>query len=146
MINRVEWSFLLLEDVLKDYSYHCIVKGFTPKTMKNKLKEYKQLSLYLKEKRAITELESITVHDLKAYIRQTQKDGLQPSSIKSMHKMIAAFFSGCVKEGYIKENLMKLVETPKQQKKIFKSFTVQEVQSMINAFSFKDYIEIRNKK
>jgi integrase/recombinase XerD len=66
-----EVVFLLeLEDVLEEYLYHCIAKGFTPKTMKNKRQEYKQLTYYLKEKRAIKELESITVYDLKAYIRQ----------------------------------------------------------------------------
>lgn len=101
--------------------------------------------LFLKEKRGITELENITVHDLKAYIRQKQKDGLQATSIQSLHKMIKAFFNWCVREGYLKENLMNNVEHPKLPKKILKTFTVEEVQSMINSFSFKGYIETRNK-
>lgn len=37
--------------------------------MKNKCQELKQLKQFLIEKRGITELESITVHDLKAYVR-----------------------------------------------------------------------------
>ncbi|MED4228123.1 tyrosine-type recombinase/integrase [Neobacillus cucumis] len=135
---------MLLEDVLEEYMYHCMAKGFSPKTMKNKRQDYKQLKQYLKGKRGITELESITLYDLKAYIRQKQKDGLQPSSIKAVHKMIKAFFNWCVEEGYIQENLMKSVETPKLPKKVLKTFTVQEVQRMINAFSNKDYIEVRN--
>lgn len=137
--------FVLLEDVLEEYMYHCEAKGFTAKTIKNKQQDYKQLMQFLLEKRAVTELESITIHDLKAYIRQKQKDGLQPSSIKSTHKIISAFFNWSVGEGYIKENLMKSVETPKQIKKIFKCFTVKEVHSMINSFSTNDFIEIRNR-
>lgn len=57
------------EDVLEEYLYHCQAKGFTAKTMKNKRQEYKQLKQFLNEKRAITELESITIHDLKVYVR-----------------------------------------------------------------------------
>ncbi|MEH6957758.1 tyrosine-type recombinase/integrase [Neobacillus drentensis] len=134
-----------LESVVEEYLYHCIAKGFTPKTLKNKRQDYKQLLQFLKNKRAVTELESVTVHDLKSFFREKQKDGLQATSIQSLHKMIKAFFNWCVSEEYLKENLMKFVESPKLPKKILKTFTVQQVQSMINAFSFKDYLEVRNK-
>ncbi len=84
--------FVLFEDVIEEYLYHCQAKGFTAKTMKHKKQEYKQLIIFLKEKRGITELELITVHDLKSYVRLKQNDGLQPQSIVSMFKMIKAFF------------------------------------------------------
>ncbi|USK36007.1 hypothetical protein LIT25_12410 [Bacillus sp. F19] len=51
---------MLLEDILEEYMCHCQAKGFTAKTIKNKRQEYKQLKNFLKEKRAITEIESIT--------------------------------------------------------------------------------------
>ncbi|MFY0802143.1 tyrosine-type recombinase/integrase [Peribacillus castrilensis] len=136
---------LLLEDVIEEYLYHCITKGYTKKTLINKRQEYKQLKLYLKEKRAITELESITLHDLKAYVRGKQQSGLKPQSIESMAKMVSAFFSWCVKEEYIKENPMKKVETPKVQKLVLKGFTLDEVTAMINAFTYKNYISARNR-
>ncbi|MEN8699581.1 tyrosine-type recombinase/integrase [Bacillus infantis] len=136
---------MLLDDVLEEYDYHCQAKGFTSKTLKNKRQEYKQLKAFLKEKRGIEELEAITLHDLRAYVRLKQKDGLQPQSIVSMFKMIRAFFSWCEKEGYLKENIAKKVELPKVPKKVLKGFTVEEVQNMIQAFSYKNYIETRNK-
>lgn len=34
---------MLFEDVLEEYIYHCLAKGYTPKTMKNKKQEFKQL-------------------------------------------------------------------------------------------------------
>jgi integrase/recombinase XerD len=136
---------LLFEDVLEEYLYHCQAKGYTEKTMKNKQQEYKQLKKFLMEKRGITELESITVHDLKAYVRLKQRDGLQPQSIVSMFKMIKAFFSWCEQEGYLKENIAKRVELPKVPKKVLEGFTVEEVQKMIDAFTYKDYLETRNK-
>jgi integrase/recombinase XerD len=136
---------LFLEDALKEYLYHCQAKGFTPKTMKNKRQELKQLKHYLINKRGITYLENVTTYDLKAYIRQKSKSGLQPQSIVSMFKMIAAFFSWCEKEEYLKENIAKKVETPKVPKKILKGFTPQDVQAMISAFTYKNYIDARNK-
>lgn len=82
---------------------------------------------------------------MKAYIRQKQKAGLQPQSIVSMYKMVSAFFNWCEKEEYIKENMMKKVETPKVPKKVIKGLEPQEVFSMIEAFSYKTYLECRNK-
>lgn len=136
---------MLLEDVLEEYLYHCQAKGFTNKTMKNKRQEYKQLRGFLIQKRAITELENITVHDLKAYVRTKQKDGLQAQSIVSMFKMIKAFFNWCESEGYLPVNIAKKVEVPKVPKKILKGFTKKEVMNMIESFSYNDYLETRNK-
>lgn len=143
-MGKVVFS-LEFEDVLNEYLYHCEAKGFTPKTMKNKRQEYKQLKHYLKEKRGIDQLENITVFDLKSYVRLKQKDGLKPQSIVSMFKMVSAFFSWCEKEGYMKENIAKKVDTPKVPKKLIQGFSVTEVQAMIDAFSYKNYLETRNK-
>lgn len=137
--------FVLLEDILEEYMYHCQAKGFTTKTMKNKKQEYKQLRIYLQEKRAIKDLETITVHDLRAYVRLKQKHGLKPQSIVAMFKMIKAFFSWCEREEYLEENIATKVELPKVTVKILNGFTVKEVQAMIDAFSYKNYIETRNK-
>lgn len=134
-----------LEDVLKEYFYYCQAKGFTEKTMINKRQELKQLKEYLVQKRAITELENITVHDLKAYVRLKQIAGLQAQSIVSMFKIIRAFFSWCEKEEYLKVNIASKVETPKVPRKVLTGFTMEDVHAMIDAFSYKTYLEARNK-
>lgn len=136
---------MLIEDALKDYKCYCQIKEFTEKTMKNKQQEYKQLKHYLIEKRGIKEIENVTKYDLQAYVRLKQKDGLQPTSIHSMFRMIKAFFSWCETQGYIQENIAKEVTLPKVPKKVINGFTSDEVQAMINAFSYKTYIECRNK-
>ncbi len=136
---------MLLEDVVKEYEYYCLAKGFTEKTMINKRQELKQLLKFLDEKRAVHELEGISFHDLKAYARFKQQSGLQPSSLVSMFKVIRAFFSWCVREEYLNENIAKKVDLPKQPKKVLKGFTVIEVDRMINSFTYKTYFEARNK-
>ncbi|WP_284037583.1 MULTISPECIES: YneF family protein [Neobacillus] len=85
---------MLLEDVIEEYLYHCLVKGFTDKTMKNKRQDYKQLLQFLKEKRAVTELESITVYDLKDRLlfRVLMQMGMKPSQ-KKINQMMQAMKS-----------------------------------------------------
>lgn len=134
-----------IEDVLEEYFYYCQAKGFTKKTMVNKRQELKQLKLFLLEKRGIKELEGISTHDLKAYMRLKQKGGLQAQSIVTMFKMIAAFFSWCEKEEYLTENIAKKVDMPKVPKKVLKGFEPKEVKAMIDSFNFKNYLEARNK-
>lgn len=137
--------FVLLEDALEEYKYHCLARGYTKKTMINKHQEYKQLKEYLITKRSITELENVTHHDLKAYVRQKQIAGLQPQSIISMSKQVIAFFNWAVKEGYLEENPMDKVTLPKVPKKMLQGFTPEEVRRMIDVWSNKDYLEVRNK-
>ncbi|MCA1025772.1 tyrosine-type recombinase/integrase [Cytobacillus kochii] len=136
---------MLFEEALDEYIVHCLARGYTPKTMKNKKQEYKHLKIFLVEKRGIRDLKNITDHDLKSYFRKKQKDGLQPQSIVSMYKMINAFFNWCVKEEYIEKNPMVKVERPKEPKKVLNGFTDDEVIAMINAFTTKTFLEARNK-
>lgn len=136
---------MLLIDALQEYEYHCLARNFTKKTMINKRQEYKQLKEYLINKRGTTKLDLITVHDLKAYLRQKQMAGLQPQSIVSMAKQIKAFFNWCVKEEYIERNPMDKVTLPKVPKTLLTGLTTQEVIAMMDCFNNKDYLEIRNK-
>lgn len=136
---------MLLEDILEEYRYHCLARNFTTKTMKNKRQEYKQLLEFLQQRRAITKLESITSHDLDAYIRTKRQKGLKPQSIVSMAKQVKAFFSWCVREDYLTENPMDKVTLPKLPKVLLTGLTTKEVVSMMDSFNNKKYLEVRNK-
>ncbi|MCP3026025.1 tyrosine-type recombinase/integrase [Halobacillus sp. A5] len=135
----------LVTDLIEEYLYHCMARGYTAKTMKNKRQEYKQFNTFLKERRGITEVENITVHDMKAYVRSKQLDNLQPQSIVSMAKNVKAFLNWCISEEYLNENPMTKVALPKVPKKVVEGFTYEDVNAMINAFSTKTMLEARNK-
>lgn len=72
------------------------------------------------DKRGISEFESITTYDLKAYVRFKQQAGSEPQSIVSMFKLIKAFFSWCEKEGYLKEKHSKESGDSKDSQEGFK--------------------------
>ncbi|MGX9930129.1 tyrosine-type recombinase/integrase [Virgibacillus salarius] len=136
---------MLLEDVLKEYEYHCQARNFTKKTMKNKRQEYKQLLEFLQNRRGITELESVTSHDLDAYVRTKRQKGLKAQSIVSMAKQVKAFFNFCVKEEYLTEHPMTKVTLPKLPKVLLTGLTTKEVVSMMESFNNKEFLELRNK-
>jgi len=136
---------LLLEDVINKYLYHCQAKGYSKKTMKNKRFELKQAQCYLQDKRGILSLDSVTVHDLRAYVRFKVQIGLKLQSTVTLFKVIRAFFSWCEKEEYIRVNPSIKVELPKVPKRIVEVLTTDEVYRMINAFSYKTYLEARNR-
>lgn len=136
---------LLLEDVINEYLYHCQAKGYTQKTMINKRFELKQAKYYLQDKRGILSLDNVTVHDLRAYVRFKVQSGLKPQSTVTLFKVISAFFSWCEKEEYIRENPSSKVELPKVPKRIVEGLTPDEVYRMINAFSYKTFLEARNR-
>ena len=93
---------MLLEEVTREYLYHCEAKGFTPKTMANKRLELKQFLKFLTNKRGITKLENVTTFDLKAYIRYKQSEGLKPQSVLTLYKMVSAFFNWCYRGIYLR--------------------------------------------
>lgn len=136
---------MLLEDIFKEYKYYCQARNFTKKTMINKRQEYKQLKEYLIFNRGITKIESVTHHDLQSYVRQKQTKGLKPQSIVSMSKQVKAFFNWCVTEEYLQINPMDKVTLPKVPKVLLTGLTTKEVVAMMNCFSNKDYLELRNK-
>ncbi|MEH6937689.1 tyrosine-type recombinase/integrase [Bacillus sp. JJ664] len=136
---------MLLEDVLEEYFYYCQAMGFTKKTMINKRQELKHLRIYLKEERGIIEFEQITLLELRTYARVKTQSGLQPQSIVAMFKLISAFYSWCVKEEYIEKNIASKVDLPRVPQKVLKGFTIEEVQAMVEAFTYKNYLEARNK-
>ena len=136
---------LLIEDLLEEYIFDNLTKGFTEKTIKNKRHEFKHFLFFMTEKRGIKEIDHITSHDIKAYIRVKQQAGIQQQSIVSMLKMVKAFLNWCVKEEYLKENPMNKVDMPKVPKKVISGFENHDVVRMINAFGYHDYFEARNK-
>lgn len=136
---------MFLEDLLEEYFYYCQAKGFTKKTIINKRQELKHFRIYLKDERGIIEFEKITLLELRAYARFKTQQCLQPQSIDAMFQMIRAFYSWCVKEEYIEKNIAIKVELPRVPQKVLKGFTIEEVQSMVDAYSFKTYLVARNK-
>ncbi len=60
---------------------------------KDNAEQKQECKQFKKDKRGVIELESISIHDLRTYVRNKQNQGLKPQSIVAMFKVIRAFFS-----------------------------------------------------
>lgn len=112
--------------------------------MKNKKQEYSQLKRWLEE-RDITKLNDITTDVLQDYHTSKLERGLMPHSVVSTSRQVKAFFNWCLSENYITENPMDKVNLPILRKQVVETFTSKEVVKLIECFSYKNYIEARNK-
>ncbi|MEK3886819.1 hypothetical protein [Bacillus sp. FSL K6-3431] len=104
---------LSLREAIEEYKILCKVRNFTKKTMINKIKEAKQLTVLLENNHGITQLNQITTHVMKASLRMKRQAQLQPHSIHSMAKMIKALFNWGLTAEYVTENPLDKVDLPK---------------------------------
>ncbi|PEX83693.1 hypothetical protein [Bacillus cereus] len=65
-----------LEEVIEEYVYHCIAKGFIQKTIKNKRQEMKQLKRFLMDEKRISKLKSENNLHQKAYMKLENEEAL----------------------------------------------------------------------
>lgn len=131
-------------DVLREYYYVCYSRDYTKKTMKNKKQEHSQLKKWLDEK-DITKLNDITTEVLQDYHTNKITRGLKPHSVVSTSRQVKAFFGWCLSENYVSENPMDKVNLPILRETVIETFTTEEVIKLVECFSYKTYIEARNK-
>ena len=64
---------------------------------------------------------------------------------RNILKNIRAFFKYCYKEEYINRNIALKVEWQREKRTVIKTFNDEEVQGMLGVYTYKNYLEIRNK-
>ncbi|GIN21350.1 hypothetical protein J1TS3_24840 [Siminovitchia fordii] len=77
--SRTLWKSICTGDLQKR---HCRTKNRNINKLKNISKD-----------KGGVELESISIHDLRAYVTYKENQGLKPQSIVAVFKVIRAFFS-----------------------------------------------------
>lgn len=82
---------------------------------------------------------------IKDFIRNLQKKGFKASYINIVIKSLRAFFRYLLNEEYVNSNPMSKIRLLKEEKVIIQTFTDEEVSRMLEVFSYKTYLEARNK-
>lgn len=114
-------SIQILVHKFSDYSLY--IKGYSPRT----ILRYKQVILYFCKLTNISEIEEVTLENTRQlfyYGRTALK--WSSSTFISYHKSLMVFFRWCVKEGYLKDNPILEIETPKLTRKLPTKLTKQD--------------------
>lgn len=103
--------------------YSVFIKGFASKTTRR----YRQVISYYCRFAKITNIEEVTPNNLRAlfYYGRTERNWTT-NTFLHYHKSLKVFFCWCVKNGYMKINLMDDIEVPKLEKRLPVKLTKQE--------------------
>ena len=112
------------------------------------IKGYKNNNLamlkFISSEYNLTELEDTNHIAIKGYIEFLTKKGLKETYINGLIKCFKAYFTYCIREGYIVRNPMDKVYRQKEVMPIINTFTNDEVSRMIRYYSGSNFLDIRN--
>lgn len=136
---------MLLRNLLEEYLLDIKLKNYSERTIKSNKNLVGLFITYLEEEYNITKVEEVSHIHIKAYIALKQKQGRKPSYINTILKGLNSFYNYLQAEDYVRDHLPKKIKFQKEDKTLIKTFTDEEVRSMIECFNFKDYMNARNR-
>jgi integrase/recombinase XerC len=92
-----------------------------------------------------TEPEGIDMIDVRGFVAEQIKEGMNKTSVSRRLSCIRSFFKFLYKEGYIKSNPAKFVSNPKVPKLLPRFLSVDEVFSLVEKPEGFGFIPVRNK-
>ncbi len=108
--------------------YSLAIKGFSLNT----IKRYKQAIRYYRQFANITNIEEITVDNVRAMFFDGRINrGWRPNGFLHYHKSLMVFFRWCIKNGYMSSNPLSEVEVPKLDNRIPSKLTKQEAMKIL---------------
>ena len=131
--------------LLKEFLLEITIKNYSDRTKKSYKNNVGLFLTWLELEYDATELEEIMVTHIKAYVKYQYKKGRKATYVNSILKCLVSYFNYAVEEGYVNVNIAKKVKFQKEDKVIIKTFSDEEVRGMLSSFTYKDYMEARNK-
>lgn len=136
----------MLEKLFHEYRYYLEGEsGLSKNSISSYLKDVEQYTTYLTKYRKISFPESISLDDIRSFLdslnRKKNSSATQArkiSSVKSFHKFLMI-------EKLTEKNVAKLITNPKIEKKLPITFSIEEIEILLNQFDLTIPIEIRDK-
>lgn len=135
--------FVYLE--YEDFMFDCVSRDLSPKTIKSYRNTTKLFLKYVDEELKIKDIQDIKPIHIKKYLKSKSDAGGKGTYINGILKVLRAFFTYCLDEGYIIQNPTEKIRFVSEEKTIIETFTDEEVSRMLNVYGFTDYLSARNK-
>lgn len=136
---------MLMKDLLKEFIYELQIKNYSKRTIETYNYNVNQFIKFLEEQHEIEQIEEISTVHVKKFIQYEQEQGNKSTYINTIIKSLRSFYNYLLQEEYISNNIMKRIRLLKEDKEIIKTFTDNEVSRMLNVYTFKNYLNARNK-
>ena len=135
---------MLIKDIVKEFQFELQIKNYSIRTRKGYKNNINRFFRFIEKEYNIVELGEVNKLHVKQYINYLQKQSLSTVYINTILKNLRSFYKYCAGENYC-NNIVKDIQMLKEKKVIINTFTDVEVKKMLDVFSYKTYIEARNK-
>lgn len=147
---------MLFEDALKMFLIDRELKGSTPKTLQN---YQQQVGYFIDFIGPHIDIKDLTLQDLQAYqmdlmnrekytehpIIKQQPGSISRITVQSYIRQLRIFINYLYKEGFIEKDLCQKFRVPKATKKVINILSDDEKQQILNSYSEKTELQLRNK-
>ena len=135
---------LNLELLLEEFMFDLKVQNYSERTSGTYFYNSRLLINYLKDE-GVLSADEVRVAHLKGFVHFMQAQGFKSNYINTCLKCARQFFNYLVRESYIPSNPLAKISPLKEDKEVIRTFIDEEVVRMLNAYSYKTYLEARNK-
>jgi len=132
-------------EAIMEYSFDCKIRKLSAKTIENYQKQLRYLQRYLEQEYNVKEVEEVRAYQIKEFLAMMDDKQRKPRYINDLLKVFRTFFNYLKKEGHIRERPTANVKNMKQPKVKILTFTPNEIRNMLNYFSGRDFLSIRNR-
>ncbi|MBQ8952782.1 MAG: tyrosine-type recombinase/integrase [Clostridia bacterium] len=136
----MQWS-----EGIQEFGFDCKVRKLSPKTIDNYSKQLRYFQRYLQSEFELVEIEKVKAYHVKQFLAWMDDKGRQPRYINDLLKVFKTFFNYMVKEGHMAESPAAKVKNMKQPKTKIITFSENEIRKILNFYSGRTYLEIRNR-
>lgn len=133
------------EEAIREYGFDCKIRKLSAKTIDNYQKQLRYLQRYLEQEYGVKEVEEIRAYQIKEFLSMMDDKQRKPRYINDLLKVFQTFFNYLKKEGHICEQPTANIKNMKQPKVRIQTFAPNEIRNMLNYFSGRDFLSIRNR-
>ena len=133
------------KQAVREYLLEIEIRKYTKKTVRSYRSNLNLFARYLEEVADITELDDLTLADVKKFTMYMVERGKKGTSINSLLKTIKSFIQYCYEEGYGGFNTKRNFKWVKEEKPIVATFTPTQVKKMLSSCAGSDYLSLRDK-
>lgn len=135
-----------MEQFIHEYEmYLNVEEKLSKNTTENYISDITQYCNYLSKYRHITDPENITIEDVRSYLSSLKRNHISSSSQSRKLSAMKSFHKFLMLEKYVSKNVAKLVQNPKQEKKLPSVLSIEEVDNLLNCLTEDTPLELRNK-
>ena len=132
----------LLQDFL---GYATLERGLAANTVKAYTNDLIRFIEFLNDKKGMDSPEAITRHDILDFLEDSQRQGLEASSVARRLVAVKIFFRYLLQERLITHDVTDVMEGPRLWKLLPDFLSTDEVSRLLKAYNTSDILDIRNR-